>query len=269
MPERSPDVEGGTGHRAADSFSGSAPGRRRSLRDEVLGRLVRAALDDQVTKSGRSALRVVDAGGGTGHLAVPIARLGHQVTVVDPSPDSLAALERRAAEARVTERVQAVQGDATSLRELLGETTTDLVLCHSVLEVVDDPQVALHAMASVLRAGGALSLVAANRYAAVLAKVLGGHLDQARAALDAADDPADTGPTPRRFTPEQLRGFAENAGLEVVDERGVRVFADLLPAGLADEPGATAALLDLEERASAHPKFRVLSAQLHLLARRH
>src|SRR5690606_17950951 len=69
-------------------------------------------------------LNIVDAGGGTGGAAVPLARLGHRVTVVDSSPDSLAALERRAAEAGV--RVNAVQGDAEGLRELLPEASAHL-----------------------------------------------------------------------------------------------------------------------------------------------
>src|SRR5215472_12751028 len=49
-------------------------------------------------QTGRATLDIVDAGGGTGGFAVPLASLGHHVTVVDPSPDSLAAAQRRAAE---------------------------------------------------------------------------------------------------------------------------------------------------------------------------
>src|SRR5690606_38224364 len=56
-------------------------------------------------------LTVVDVGGGTGGFAVPLAEAGHQVTVVDASPDALAALTRRATEAGVADRVRAVQGD--------------------------------------------------------------------------------------------------------------------------------------------------------------
>ena len=72
-------------------------------------------------RSGRDRLDIVDAGGGTGGFAVPLADLGHAVTVVDSSPDSLAALERRAAEAGV--EVRALQGDAADLGELLGPRT--------------------------------------------------------------------------------------------------------------------------------------------------
>ena len=67
-------------------------------------------------QTGRAALDIVDAGGGTGGFAVPLASLGHHVTVVDPSPDSLAAAQRRAAEQNVP--LRAVQGDQLIAKRL-------------------------------------------------------------------------------------------------------------------------------------------------------
>ncbi|MEQ7007342.1 methyltransferase domain-containing protein [Actinopolymorpha sp. B17G11] len=268
MPEcgRSAD---GSDPRAQRGEAASGAGHRRAVRSEVVWRLVRTILAEQSAVAGHAQLDVVDAGGGTGHLAVPLAELGHRVTVVDPSPDSLAALKRRADEAAVTGSVQAVQGDVTDLPELVGAAGADLVLCHSVLEVVDDPGAALESMAAVLRPGAALSLVAANRYAVVLAKVIGGHLSDARAVLaEPADGWQPEGPTPRRFTATQLRRAVGNVGLVVLAEHGVRVFADLAPATLADEPSAAAALLELEATAAEHPTFRAIATQIHLLARR-
>ncbi|MCA1713058.1 MAG: methyltransferase domain-containing protein, partial [Actinobacteria bacterium] len=64
-------------------------------------------------------LDVVDAGGGTGGFAVPLAQAGHTVTVVDPSPDSLAALGRRADEGGLGGRVRGVQGDLDDLAALV------------------------------------------------------------------------------------------------------------------------------------------------------
>lgn len=251
-----------------ESPGGSAAGHRRSVRTEVIWRLVQAALEDQVEVTARPVLDVVDAGGGTGHLAVPIAQLGHHVTVVDPSPDSLAALERRAEEAGVTQRVRALQGDAADLPDILG-ATADLVLCHSVLEVVDDPGVALRALATVVRPGGALSVVVANRYAVVLAKLLGGHITEARTALtDPAGRWGESDPVPRRFTADQLRRAVEDAGLVVLAEHGVRVVTDLVPSRCADDPSSVAELLDLETLASEDATFRALATQVHVLARR-
>src|SRR4051812_49931339 len=65
----------------------------------VVWEILREVLDESAKASGRAVLDVLDAGGGTGGLAVPLAELGHHVTVVDSSPDALAGLERRAPEA--------------------------------------------------------------------------------------------------------------------------------------------------------------------------
>ena len=127
-------------------------------------------------------LEVLDIGGGTGGLAVRIGELGHRVTVVDPSPDALAALARRAREDGV--EVTGQQGDLGSLLELVGPAGADVVLCHGVLEVVDDPAAALAAIREVLRPGGVLSLLVAQRYAAVVARAMAGHFQQALAMLD-------------------------------------------------------------------------------------
>ena len=74
------------------------------VRTAALWAAVRDLVTDRAAALGRP-LRVLDLGGGTGELAVPLAELGPDlvadVTVVDPSPDALAALGRRAAESAV------------------------------------------------------------------------------------------------------------------------------------------------------------------------
>ena len=247
----------------------TAAGHRRAVRNEVVWQLLHSTLARQVAVTSRDQLDVVDAGGGTGIFAVPIAALGHRVTVVDPSPDSLAGLKRRAAEAGVTVRVHAVQGDVDHLKDSVGAEVADLVLCHSVLEVVDDPTVALREIAAVLRPAAALSLLVANRNAVVLSKVMAGHVAEALALLRSSHHPdAEREALPRRFTATDLRRAVEEVGLVVVAEHGVRVFTDLVPASVADEPGATETLVELEVEASEHPTFRSLATQIHVLARR-
>ncbi len=213
-------------------------------------------------------LHVVDAGGGTGGFAVPLAAAGHRVTVVDPSPDSLAALQRRAAERGLSERVTGVQGDLNELPGLVAAGSVDLLLCHSVLELVDDPAEALAGIVGVLRPGGRLSLLAANRAAAVLARALAGHPEEAARALT---DPAGRwGPADgvrRRFTADALHELVAAAGLVVEQLHGVRVVSDLVPSAVLDtEPGAAAALLALERALSDRAPYRDLATSLHLLA---
>ena len=66
---------------------------------------------------GSNPVTVLDCGGGSGSLAVPLARAGADVTVLDVSIDALSILRRRAIEAGVDDRVHAIQADVeTSLR---------------------------------------------------------------------------------------------------------------------------------------------------------
>ncbi|MFI9640125.1 methyltransferase domain-containing protein [Micromonospora sp. NPDC051925] len=212
-------------------------------------------------------LTVLDVGGGTGGFAVPLAQAGHRVTVVDASPDALAALTRRAAEAGVADRVRAVQGDGDALAGLVEPATVDLVLCHSVLEVVDDPVPVATALVAALRPGGAASVLVAGRAAAVLGRAMSGHLTVAAAlaaAADGATGPRDT--LRRRFDAEGAAALLRAAGLTVEEIHGVRVLADLLPATVAD--GQSAALVELERSLAGRSPYRDLAAQLHLFARR-
>lgn len=212
-------------------------------------------------------LNVVDVGGGTGGFAVPLAESGHTVTVVDPSPDALAALLRRAAEAGVADRVHALQGDADSLAALVSPGEADLVLCHAVLEVADDPESVAAALARVLRPGGAASVLVANRSAAVLGRAIAGQFHLAEQMLTAgADRVAGRGSLLRRFDAAEATGLLTRAGLTVEQVHGVRVVADLVPGVLSDaDPEGLAAF---ELSASGLPPYRDIATQLHLLARR-
>lgn len=246
---------------------------RASLRTAVVWEVLRDALDRQTKASGRDArggLDVLDTGGGTGNFAVPVARLGHRVTVVDPSPDALFALERRAAEAGVTDRVRGVQGDAHGLLDVVEPGGYDVVLCHGVLEYVDDPAEGCRNAVRTLRPSGTLSLLAAGRYGAVLARAIAGHFAEAQHALtDPAGRWGSGDPVPRRFTADELTALVADAGLRVGSVHGVRVFADLVPGVLVDtEPGALDALLRLELAAAEQPAFHSVATQLHVLAER-
>ena len=228
-----------------------------------------AALDPVIGTG--TPLRVLDVGGGSGMFAVPLARLGHAVTVVDPSADALATLARRAATAGVGDRVEGVQGDGDLLGEVLSALTPDdggydLVLCHFVLEVVDDPAVTLREIAGALRPGGQVSIATANRAGAVLARAVAGHPVEALALLEDRDPaPGRARPARRRFGPDELLALAEGAGLRPGPWRGVSVVADLLEAASGADPQAVRALeVALAERSP----YRDVATGLHVLAAR-
>lgn len=233
--------------------------RRSEARTVIVWEALREAL------ALRPGATVLDIGGGTGGFAVRVAELGHQVTVVDPSPDALAILDRRSEETGVAERVVGIQGDLATVPDLVEPSSVDVVLCHGVLEVVDDPVPALEAITRVLRPGGALSLLVLQRHAAVVARAMGGHFTQALELLDGVSAPG----APHRFTADELRTLLTEAGLGEIELHAVRVFSDLVPSSLVDlEPGAAMLLSELEHAVASRPEYLALATQIHALATR-
>lgn len=209
-----------------------------------------------------TAVEVLDCGGGSGTFAVPIAQAGATVTVVDISIDALATLRRRAEDAGVGARVNAVQGDLEALAESVGTGTFDLVLAHGVLGAVDDVPGVLTAIASRVRPGGQLSVLVENPVAGVLARAMAGDLGAALHELRALTSGA--GP----LGPAAVRALCAEQGLRVEAEHGIGVFGDLVPGRALDAPGAREALEQLESASAAHAPFRDIAARVHLLARR-
>jgi hypothetical protein len=95
---------------------------------------------------------------------------------------------------------------------------------------------------------------------------MAGHFAQALALLDGAPGQGRSG---HRFTEQQVGDLLAGAGLGVASVHGIRVFADLVPGSLLDlEPGASSALVELEQAVAGRADFRPLATQLHLVATR-
>jgi len=105
--------------------------------------------------------------------------------------------------------------------------------------------------------------------AAVVARAMAGHFQAARELLDGDSTSVSTGRGGRRFTHDELVDLLVMAGLQPSSVQAVRVFADLVPGSLLDlEPGATAALVELERAVATRPEYLPLATQLHVIARR-
>jgi SAM-dependent methyltransferase len=239
------------------------------MRPDAVRRVLNAELAAVRERRAGEPPRVLDVGGGSGVWAVPLAVEGCAVTVVDPSPNALATLHRRAQDAGVLDRITAIQGDSDALAQLVESGSADLVLGHGVLEVVDDPKTTVSAMAEAAAPGGLVSVLVANRYAAVLHRAITGRLVEARRLLDDPAGQLAEESLTRRFDTAGLTQLLVDGGLAVELIQGHGVVADLVPGSVLDgNPGAAEALAQLELAAATTPPLRDIAARLHALGRR-
>ncbi|HEU4897959.1 MAG TPA: methyltransferase domain-containing protein [Actinomycetota bacterium] len=201
---------------------------------------------------------VVDAGGGTGQLAVALAGHGYRVTVVDTSAAMLATCAQRATDEAetVAERVATVQGDAADLPALLGEGAQDAAVCHDLLTRVEDQAALLASLAGVLTEGGVLSLGFANRdWLALRAGRRGDHTSALRLVEGG-----------EAVTLDEATQQLDKAGLTLVAAYGVGVFAEVGDDDLGR--AELAALVELERLVAGREPYRSSARTLHLIARR-
>ncbi len=176
-------------------------------------RYIRAAVDlhwDGDDRSfaplaGRTAL---DVGCGAGLLAEPLARLGAAVTAIDAAPENIAV-----AEAHALRTGLAIDYRAGSLPAIAGERF-DLVTSLEVVEHVTDPRAFVAGLAAALAPGGLMVLSTPNRTPlSRLAMIVVGE--------GAGLIPRGTHDWHRFLTPDELTALLGEAGLEVVDVRGL------------------------------------------------
>ncbi|MVA77308.1 methyltransferase domain-containing protein [Auraticoccus sp. F435] len=232
--------------------------RSRSVAQTFVTDLLDGQLEQWLTEDGRAGASVVDIGGGTGGLAVPLAARGHMITVVDPSPDALAALQRRAAEADLTDYITGIQGDTSDLVDLFGPGSVDVVLCHRVLEYLPDPGQALTDIAAVLSSQGALSLLVAQRHPVVLSQAVSGDFALARRTW--ADE--------RLLDRARVVDLLTGAGWVVQAVHGIGAVSEHVPERHLEGPDRFTELLALEHEISQDPTFASLAPWVHVFATR-
>jgi 2-polyprenyl-6-hydroxyphenyl methylase / 3-demethylubiquinone-9 3-methyltransferase len=183
------------------------PVRLRYIRDQLCRRFGRNAKE----AASLSGLSVLDIGCGGGLVAEPLARLGAEVTGIDPAPENIAAAKAHAKGARLD--VDYTVGTAEEIAA--GGKSFDAVLLLEVVEHVPDVPAFLARVAPLIKDGGILVLSTLNRTFKSYALAIVG------AELILRWLPAGTHQWERFVTPGELRSALRRAGLALTDTTGL------------------------------------------------
>jgi S-adenosylmethionine-dependent methyltransferase len=177
---------------------------------------------------GTGPLRILDAGGGNGLDSFPLAQQGHFVEIIDYSEQMLADAVRRAEQAHLQDRVAVCQAGVQEVGDLFPDSHFDVVLCHNVLQYVEDVPALLKGLSRPLKAGGLLSLISINRYSQPYhAACLRGDLAEAFSQLDAHHMKTqifDTVMT--NYSVEEVSDMLDSSGYHIEQDYGLRCLCD-------------------------------------------
>jgi S-adenosylmethionine-dependent methyltransferase len=214
------------------------------------------------------SLRVLDLGCGTGATSVRLARLGFEVTLLDSSPAMLDLAERKAVEAGISDKIATRHGDAAHVADFFEPASFDVVLCHNVLEYVDDPNAVLIGAARLMRNSSTiLSVLVRNQAGEVMKAALSsGDLAAAEQNLSAEGGHESLyGGEVRFFTPEALEAMLKDASLTIIARRGVRAVSDYLPAKIS-RSAEYERILALELKLAKRQEFFGVARYMHCMA---
>lgn len=216
--------------------------------------------------------RVLDIGAGQGQFALSLAETGCEVLLNDVSANMLAYARAReqallAAGAIEAQQVRIIQGPAQALSARLPQAhlSFDILLCHAVIEWVEDPLQLLQSVLSLVKPGAYVSLIFYNYDGLAFKNLLRANYTKFDYDGFTAFRGSLTPSYPRRIS--EVKSLLQSLPLQLICESGIRTFHDYIldPELRGQNPEA---MLQRELEYSRRSPFREMARYLHFLAKK-
>lgn len=227
-------------------------GLKGEIRLAVLGQDL-AALKHAPPKS------VLDIGAGLGQISLDFAKHGHDCTLSDISSVMLAKAQHNATLQGLSPRF--VHAPYQNLPTKLDQQF-DVILCHALLEWIQEPTLLFEVIDQLLKPQGVLSLCFYNPASFVYRNLIMGnfnHLNHPK--------PANSGSLTPNFPKSYETVMHHLQDYHLIKESGIRVFYDYTThqrGGLANPQ----AIIQMECRYASQLPYRLMGRYLHILAQK-
>lgn len=203
--------------------------------------------------------KILDFGSGEGITANHFAKK-NDVTAIEPSEEMLSNAWKDYEYTQIVGDVNALSG--------ISDETFDIIICHNVLEYIDDKEAVIKALARVLKKDGILSIAKHNRAGRVMQMaVLLDDFEKANALLDGENSMASKFGAIRYYGDKDILEWESN--LVISEVFGIRTFWDLQQnqEKHGDEDWQRK-MLQLEMRVALIPEYRDVAFFHHLLLKK-
>lgn len=203
--------------------------------------------------------KILDFGSGEGITADHFAKK-NDVTAIEPSDEMLS-------NAWKDYEYTQIVGDVNSLTAFEDETF-DVIICHNVLEYIDDKAAVVKALSRVLKKDGILSVAKHNRAGRVMQMaVLLDDFEKANALLNGENSTASKFGTIRYYEDEDILKWEPD--LTISEVFGIRTFWDLQQnQEKHDDEEWQTKMKQLEMRVAQVPEYREIAFFHHLILRK-
>lgn len=203
--------------------------------------------------------RILDFGSGFGVTANHLAEC-NDVTAVEPNAEML--------EHRIYDNpYEQIIGSIDKLKEL-EDGSFDVILCHNVLEYVEDREELIAEFHRLLKKGGVLSIVKHNKAGKIMHKaVFENNIEEAMSLLSGENAISQNFGTINEYELEELQGYI--SGSFVLDKTcGIRTFYGIQPNSFKSDPDWEERMFELECAVENNPVYSNVAFFQHLILKR-
>lgn len=203
--------------------------------------------------------RILDFGSGFGVTSNHLAR-NNEVTAIELNPDMIT---NRIRENSYTQ----IAGSIDELREL-SAASFDVVLCHNVMEYIDNRSELLNEFYRILKNEGVLSIVKHNKAGKVMHKAVFEYdIDETLSLLQGTDTVSRNFGVIKEYEISELEAMV-NKQFNINNIFGIRTFYGIQHNSFKSEPDWLEKMFQLECAVESDPTFRNIAFFQHLILKK-